>query len=1226
MGSDNERSQIDFIIAEILKSEEEGRTLTADDWCARYKHHAESIREFFTNREQLGLSKVFEGADMPTMAPDGDQPEGFATGEAIRYFGDYEVIEEIARGGMGVVYKAKQTSLQRTVALKMILSGELASAEHVARFQTEAESAARLDHPGIVPIYEIGEHNGQHYFSMAFVPGRSLADRIADGPLPPKEAAEIVAAAADALQYAHDLEVIHRDLKPANILMDGDRPKLTDFGLAKRLDQQSVTRTGEVLGTPGYMAPEQASNAESADKLSDVYGLGAILYATLTGRPPFQAANVLETMCQVLDSDPVPPGHLNAAVPVDLETICLAALRKEPQRRYASAAELKADLQRFLEGRPIHARPVSTFEHIVKWAKRRPMIAGLASALVATLVLGSVVIGNLWLQERSARESANDAAKIATENEKKAKEAAADAVRQKEIAEEQRTIAQNAIVTNSLNMAERMYVERNYAVAEQRYLHAHRSALERGGNDRRAWWGLWRLYSECPRESRLTVTGNYVTTSPDGQFVAVVSGNRIQLLDGNTFEPQRDLVSPIGVLSEAGFGPNGRFVLANHFSEAEVLVWDTENPESEPYKVAPPEAAEFPGVMKMVIPMVGGTPGSIKAANKWLNRQTGFLLREDNHLLIAGGAGLWEYDVSSFPSEPVKLANRGRANATHWPSPLACEEDRVWLSGFSGVLDNPLCAVDLADDRNTAKARLTLTGTEGDSLTDIPSPSSFLSALSPRIISDPKQREQLFAPSVYAVDRERLRLAAVKNNELSLWDLRSRKRIGVHPKQEDRQSRLYQRPSQNDNPWKSAVQVVFSNDGDRVVVVGDEIRVLDANTLTIQQTFGYFGKPDRVSVAFTADGEKLLVTDRSDPNSAGRIGVYSLARDNTHQDQIRTGSPRFAPVITSDGSLFLRRRSGGGLFSMGRLDISRTRGENETQYKVPRTGKFRGLNFDRQFSVAGDGSRCVLSLAGKGDARSEVLVSLDTSTGEFGGPHDIDDVATGVTLSSNGKLMSRLVADSIIIESLPGFESVARIPIQERGTTHATSIASRLNCWAADDRFLCAIFNRINVDVDSGLIQSSGPDEVAIVDVEKGKLLSRGLFPGARAATFLDSNQIAIAAYDGTSVVKFCSLGDFKVEETWDLGTDYQIKAICENKKQGTLAVVTSQGDSPGSRIWLWDLRRSEPLTDFEVAKYGVHGMNWTDDGMTIRLATSVGLTTVDLAKVSRLVDSYVGE
>jgi eukaryotic-like serine/threonine-protein kinase len=320
----------------------------------------------------------------------------------IRYFGDYEIVRELARGGMGVVFEARQMSLSRPVALKMILAGQLANETEVRRFYAEAEAAANLDHPGIVPIYEVGEHEGQHYFSMGFIEGQSLTQRLADGPVAPREAAELTVKVAEAIEYAHQRGVIHRDLKPANILLDrSGNPRVTDFGLAKKLKEDSgLTGSGQIMGTPSYMPPEQAGgNRGDIGPPADVYALGATLYALVTGRPPFQAATAMDTVLQVISDEPVPPRRLNPAIPCDLETICLKCLAKEQGKRYAGSAALAEDLQRYLAGEPIVARPVMAWEHAVKWARRRPAVAALL-ALAATAVLGGF-LGALEFQRRS---------------------------------------------------------------------------------------------------------------------------------------------------------------------------------------------------------------------------------------------------------------------------------------------------------------------------------------------------------------------------------------------------------------------------------------------------------------------------------------------------------------------------------------------------------------------------------------------------------------------------------------------------------------------------------------------------------------------------------------------------------------------------------------------------------------------------------------------------------
>jgi hypothetical protein len=277
----------------------------------------------------------------------------------LRDFGDYELLEEIGRGGMGVIFKARQVGLDRTVAVKMILAGQLAGEEHVRRFRAEALAAASLQHPNIVTIHEVGEHDGQHFFSMDYVRGHSLAEVVRSGPLPVETAVRYMIAIAEAMRHVHAQQMLHRDLKPSNVLIDEfDQPRLTDFGLARRLAADSkLTATGTVLGTPSYMPPEQAAARRGeVGPASDVYSLGAILYELLTGRPPFQGETPLDTLLAVLDLEPTPPRQINPEVPPELEMICLKCLRKHPSDRYPSAGALADDLRRFQAGHSIEAR------------------------------------------------------------------------------------------------------------------------------------------------------------------------------------------------------------------------------------------------------------------------------------------------------------------------------------------------------------------------------------------------------------------------------------------------------------------------------------------------------------------------------------------------------------------------------------------------------------------------------------------------------------------------------------------------------------------------------------------------------------------------------------------------------------------------------------------------------------------------------------------------------
>ncbi len=356
-------------------------------------------------REVRPSPDVDPGATWPE-TPDGrrmggaDDPAG-----ALAAVG-YDVVEELGRGGMGVVYRAQQPSLNRAVALKVIRSGGFATDAERRRFRNEAEAVAQLDHPHIVPIFEVGDVRGHHYFSMKLVEGAGLDRRLDAFRGDPRAVARLVATVAEAVHHAHERGILHRDLKPANILVDGrGDPHVTDFGLARRLDAAlDLTHSGAIVGTPSYMSPEQAAGARDGfTTATDVYGLGAILYALLTGRAPHAGTSLAETLDLVREVPPEPPSRVNADVPRDLEVICLKCLEKDPHRRYAGAQALADDLNRWLAGLPIEARPVGPMTRAAMWCRRHPLPAGLAALLVLSGLVGSAAVVWKWRQAVAAR-------------------------------------------------------------------------------------------------------------------------------------------------------------------------------------------------------------------------------------------------------------------------------------------------------------------------------------------------------------------------------------------------------------------------------------------------------------------------------------------------------------------------------------------------------------------------------------------------------------------------------------------------------------------------------------------------------------------------------------------------------------------------------------------------------------------------------------------------------
>jgi WD40 repeat protein len=471
-------------------------------------------------------------------------------------------LEKIGQGGMGVVYRARQVSLGRVVAVKLLPFGPFNRPEAIDRFRAEASAAAGLQHPNIVGIHEVGEHEGQPFFSMDYVEGQTLADRVRDQPMSPRSAAGYLKIIAEAVEHAHQRGILHRDLKPANVLIDtSDQPRITDFGLAKRIDdfapstlRSAATISGQVLGSPNFMSPEQAEGRhKEVGPTSDVYGLGGLLYHLLTRQPPFQADTLTTLLKQVVEAEPIPPRLVNPSVPKDLETICLKCLEKEPAKRYPTAQALADELSRFLSGYPVQARPVGAIGKARRWGRRNPRLAGAVGVALLSLLAGVAGMGWQWNRARQMAQAE---------------------LRQRERAEAGEMLARQGTYAADMHLAQLALGDNNRTLAIS-LLDKYRpdgkteTGRQKRESDLRGWeWRyLWQL---CQGDESFTLHQyardvNAVAVSADGTLLAVATWNETALWDLSTRRPLTNL--PYGGTSALAFSPTTNLIAAGTWND-----------------------------------------------------------------------------------------------------------------------------------------------------------------------------------------------------------------------------------------------------------------------------------------------------------------------------------------------------------------------------------------------------------------------------------------------------------------------------------------------------------------------------------------------------------------------------------------------------------------------------------------------------------------------------------
>jgi WD40 repeat protein/tRNA A-37 threonylcarbamoyl transferase component Bud32 len=812
--------RLDAILGDYFKTAAEGHGPDPEALIALYPDLAGELAEFFADYRHL--NRVVE--PVRTACP----PEAVA-----RSFGDYELLEEIARGGMGVVYKARQKSLGRLVALKMLFpSGR--SQEDIERFlRTEAEVAAGLEHPHIVPIYEFGQGQAEAgqppvpFLSMKLIDGGSLKQAVVRGPWSvvrkdqQRRAARLLTMVARAVHYAHQRGILHRDLKPGNILLDAQgQPFVTDFGLAKRVEGEGPPgQSGVIVGTALYMAPEQAAGHKRLTTAADVYSLGAILYELVTGRPPFQGATVMDTLLQVKAREPVQPRAVDPRVDRDLETICLKCLEKEPQRRYGSAAALAEDLERWQAGEPIQARPVGKAERLWRWGRRNPLVAGLSAAIVAVAALGLVGVLGQW--------------QMALANERQA-------IEQRDEVRALNDRLQRTLYASHMNLAQHAWESGSIGRVEE-LLEQHRP--KPGETDLRGF--EWRyLYRLCHAEL-LTLEGlsstspadRKVAFSPDGKRLAVASNdNTVKVWDTQTGRELLSLRGPTGAVDSVAFGPDGKRLASGgpmkDYVTGEVKVWDAQTGQellalkSDHWLVA-----YSPDGTRLATGSSGhaerkGSPGSVKL----LDAQTGQAL-----LTLKGHTGgLWSL---AFSPDGKRLASASYEEVKVWDTQTG-QELLALKDGAESVTFSP-------DGKRLASARGTgfEVGGQGIKVWDAQTGQELLALKG-------GGRGLSFSP-------DGKRLASAGGPALKVWDAQTGQELFSF------------------KGGRTGGVVVFSPDGTRLASGGAGRTVKIWNATPHPEARSFSGHTGRVhSVTFSPDGKRLAGVSRDPKTNERAVKVW----------------------------------------------------------------------------------------------------------------------------------------------------------------------------------------------------------------------------------------------------------------------------------------------------------------------------------------------------------------